>query len=123
MKKFADEPNFLGLPQSLKGAILGVLLSLVMGLLFSGLSFRSFGTGFLYPGYFVLQLMKPLDVSFMPRLLEGLILFGTPIVPPVLIGVLIFSKREILRFTGFMLFAVYVIAWTFFSFIFHILLD
>lgn len=123
MKKYAEEPNFPGLPGSLKGAILGVLLSLVMGLLFSGLSFRSFATGFLYPGYLVLQLIEPLDVSFMSRLLEGLILFGTPIVPPVLIGVLIFSSREILRFTGFMLFAVYVIAWTFFSFIFHILAD
>jgi hypothetical protein len=52
MKKLAEGPNFLGLglSRSLEGAVIGILSTLLIGLLCWGTGSKSFGLGFLYPG-------------------------------------------------------------------------
>jgi hypothetical protein len=125
MKKFVEEPNLLGLglSRSVEGITIGLLSSLSIGLLCWGLGLKSFAAGFLYPGYLMLLLMETLDVSLLSSFLGPVILVGASSIPPALIGVLILSKKNIQRISGILLLAVYVTAWTIFSFFFHIMAD
>jgi len=131
MKKFTEEPNLLGLglSRSLEGAIIGILSTLLIGLLCWGTGSKSFGLGFIYPGYLALMIIESIT-NVLPSVLAGLLQllavllgFALSITLPAIIGSLIISKQIIVRISGVILLVVHGALWVFFSFFFRIMAD
>ena len=109
------ERNSSGLTSSLWGVFTGIFSVLLLSLVFSSLGFDSLAAGFLFPGYWLLDKIDSLHTS-NSSLPTFLIAYGVSSLPPALIGILIFSNRNILRISGVILLGIYAIFWTVFSF-------
>jgi hypothetical protein len=131
MKKFAGEPNLLGLGLSRRweGVMIGILSTVLIGLLCWGTGSKSFATGLFYPGYLAIMTVESLT-NALPSILAGplqflvaLSGFALSIIIPAIIGSLIISKRTIARTSGIILLVIHTALWIFFSFFFHIMAD
>jgi hypothetical protein len=109
------EPKLFGLPRPLAGGLIGILSSLLLGLLFWSVGSTAFAAALLYPGLLLLLIIE----SFIRvPLLEALIIFGGSSIPPAIIGSLISSKKMTSRTFGVILLVAYIALWIFGSFFF-----
>ena len=130
MKKFVEEPDFLGLGllRPWQGALIGILSALFLGAL-SWIGFFPLVVGLLYPGYLVFLLIDSLAealplVLAIPLHYVAIILgFGVSIIFPATLGSLIISKRMIYRTSGILLLVMHIALSIYLTFFFFVLYD
>lgn len=132
MKKFVEEPDFLGLGLSRpwEGALLGILSALFVIILGWNIGFfYFFAIGLLYPSILVFLLIEPLTNALPPFLAGPLqfvaffLGFGLSMIIPAISGSLIISKGIMRRTSGIMLMVIYLVLCIYFSIFLPILRD
>ena len=130
MKKYVDEPDFLGLGLSRpwQGALIGILAALFLGAL-AWTGFFPLAVGLLYPGYLVFLLIDslakalPLVLAVLFHYVAIILGFGVTILVPATLGSLIISKRTIYRTSGILLLVIHIALSMYFSLFFFVWYD
>lgn len=107
------EPKMMSRASIFAGAFTGIFSVLLLSLLLRSMGFDSLAAGFLFPGYWLLDKINSL--STLPAFL---IAYGVSSIPPVVIGILIFANKDVIRIAGVLLLGIYAFFWTIFSFSF-----
>ena len=110
-----SEPKSSGFAAALWGIFTGIFSVLLLSLIFNSMGFAALAAGYLFPGYLLLDKIDALHIS-SSSLPTFLIAYAVSSLPPALIGILVFSNRNILRISGVILLGIYAIFWTVFSF-------